>query len=308
MKLGKKFLALLREASTRWSKDNVPQMGAALAYYSLFSLAPLFLVAIAIAGLVFGEQAARGQIVAQLRDIVGSSTAGAIEELILRSRDYGSSVWTMLVSAISVLIGAMWVFSQLRQSLNTIWGVQPRPGNVLGEMVRDYLLSFAMVFGTGFLLLASLLLTTGLSALSQLMPASALAENIAAWRIVNGVVSFAVITLLFAMLFRQLPDVKIAWSDVWVGATFTALLFTAGKYPISLYLAYGSTMSPYGAAGSLVVVLLWVYYSALIVLFGAECTRVWADQYGTRLLPSDNAVAVTPRSSGAGSAMPPVCR
>ena len=149
-----------------------------------------------------------------------------------------------------------------------------------------------MVFGTGFLLLTSLLLTTGLSALAHLVPEGPLAEKVLRWRAVNDAVTFAIVALLFAMMFRKLPDVEIAWKDVWVGAAFTALLFTIGKYLIGLYLGSSGVTSPYGAAGSLVVVLLWVYYSALIVLFGAEFTRAWANKYGTRLAPSDNAVAV----------------
>lgn len=294
MRMVKELFALLRQAGTEWYNDNVFEMGAALAYYSIFSIAPLFLVAIAIAGSLFGQQAAEGQVVAQLRDLLGPVTAEAIEGLILHTRRGSTSTWAMIASGISVLVGASWVFGQLQESLNFIWKVRARPNRGLWGLIGNRLLSFLMVFGTGILLLISLVFTTALSALGAVLPAESVAERIVAWRIINGVISFAIITLLFAMIFRHLPDVKIAWSDVWVGAAFTALLFTAGKYLIGLYLGSSDVATPYGAAGSLVLILLWVYYSALIVLFGAEFTRVWADKYGTRLEPSDHAMRIEP--------------
>ncbi len=294
MRTLKELFALLRQAGVQWYNDNVFEMGAALAYYSLFSVAPLLVVAIAIAGLIFGEQAAQGEVVAQLRNVVGPDTAQAIEQMILRTRGAGSTTWAVVGSGISIFLGASWVFGQLQQSLNTIWRVRPRPDAGWWASVRDRLTSFLMVLGTGILLLVSLLLSTFLAAMADLMPAGPVTHNVLAWRVINGVASFLIITLLFAMIFRKLPDVEISWRDVWVGAAFTALLFTAGKYLIGLYLGTSSVVSPYGAAGSLVLVLLWVYYSALIVLFGAEFTQVWANRYGTRLTPSENAEAMRP--------------
>src|SRR5262249_27107148 len=183
---------------------------------------------------------------------------------------------------------------QLQDALNTIWKVTPKPGRPLLTMVRDRLLSFALVMGSSFLLLVSLAVSAALAAVHRFVPPAAVPGDTHAWQLVNGLVSFAFCTLLFALIYKLLPDVRIAWRDVWVGAAVTALFFTAGKYLLSLYLGLGSTTSAFGAAASLVIILLWVYYSAQILLFGAEFTRAYADRFGFQVCPTENAVRITP--------------
>jgi membrane protein len=193
-----------------------------------------------------------------------------------------------------LLFGATGVFVQLQDALNTIWKVTPKPGRPLLTMVRDRLLSFALVMGSSFLVLVSLAVSAALAAVHRFLPPSTTPGDTHVWQVINGLVSFAFCTLLFALIYKILPDVRIAWRDVWVGAAVTALLFTAGKYLLSLYLGQGSTTSAFGAAASLVIILLWVYYSAQILLFGAEFTRAYTDRFGFPVSPTKNAVRITP--------------
>jgi membrane protein len=269
------------------------RMGAALAYYSVFSMAPLLLIAIGIAGLVFGEQAARGEMLEQIRDTVGDQAAAAIEGILARAGRGGGSGWATVVGLAVLFFGASGVFVELQDALNTIWKVMPRPGRTAWEMVRERLLSFSIILGTGFLLLVSLVLSAALEALGGVLkPVTALPGGAGIWQALNFALSFGVITLLFAMIYKILPDAEIAWRDVWVGAVSTALLFTAGKYLIGLYLGHSTLTSAFGAAGSVILVLSWVYYSSLILLFGAEFTRVHARHNGSPLRPSRNAIRV----------------
>jgi len=286
--------SLLKETFNEWSEDKAPRLGAALAYYTIFSLAPLLIIVTGIAGLIFGEQAARGQIVAQLRETAGEPTASAIEELLKNTQETGGGSLAAILGLALLLFGATGMFVQLQDALNTIWKVTPKPGRPILSMLRDRLLSFALVVGTAFLLLLLLVVSAALAALNRFMPPNALPGDTHGWQVINALVSFAFCTLLFAMIYKILPDVRIAWRDVWVGAAVTALLFTAGKYLLSLYLGQSSTTSAFGAAASLVIVLLWVYYSAQILLFGAEFTRAYADRFGSQVCPTENAVRITP--------------
>jgi membrane protein len=272
-------------------EDNVPQLGAALAYYSALSIAPLLVIALAIAALVFGEEAARGQIQDQMQSMVGDEGATAIEEMIAHANSPAGGVLATSLSMIILITGASGVFGQLQHSLNAIWEVQTRPGRGIMGTLRDRFLSATMVLGIAFLLLVSLLLSAGLASLGTVfdrLPDSLhwLSQGL------HFTVSFAVIAVLFALMFKYLPDVKIAWRDVWLGAVVTAALFTLGKFAIGLYLGQSSMASSYGVAGSFVVLLVWLYYSAQIFFFGAELTQVYANRFGSRIVPTENAEPV----------------
>ena len=273
-------------------EDQASTLGAALAYYTVFSLAPLLIIAIAIAGLVFGQEAAQGQIFEQLRGLLGEASAKAMQDMVQNANAKpATGVVATLIGVVTLLFGASGVFGQLQTSLNAIWDVEPKPGRGILGLVRDRILSFGFILVVGFLLLVSLLLTAAVALVAQwfggMLPAmEALAQ------ILNFVLSLAVITLLFAMIFKFLPDAKIAWHDVWIGAFITAVLFTVGKVALGLYLGKSGVGSSYGAAGSLIVLLLWVYYSSQILFFGAEFTQVYANRFGSHVAPADNAVSV----------------
>jgi membrane protein len=274
--------SLLKSLVADWWEDNAPRLGAALAYYTLFSLSPLLIIAVAIAGLIFGREAAQGHIVAQIEGLVGHDGAVAVQAMIESARKPASGIIASLFGLLTLLAGATGLFAELQAALNTIWEVPDQPGRGVVGILKNRFLSFAMVLGMGFLLLVSLLVSAGLAAAGHfvggLLPAGA-----SLGQVVNFLVSILVTTLLFAMIYKYLPNVTIAWNDVWIGATATALLFTAGKFLIGLYLGTSSVTSAYGAASSLVIILIWVYYSAQIFLLGAEFTQIYATRWGSRL-------------------------
>ena len=278
----KAFWDLLKNTAIEWNRDEAPRKGAALAYYATFSLAPLLIIAVAISGSVFGREAATGQIVGQIQGLVGQDTAVAIQAMIEKSNQPATNIVTSLISIVALLLGASGVFGELQQSLNAIWDVEPKPNRGILAALKDKFFSFTMVLGTGFLLLVSLVISAGLAAMSNilvgLMPGSA-----AIPQLINFLISLVVITALFALIFKYVPDAKIAWVDVSVGAAVTALLFTIGKALIGFYIGYSSLSSTYGAAASLAVMLVWVYYSAQILFFGAEFTQVYANTHGSRI-------------------------
>ena len=266
---------LLRNSFTEWLEDKAPRLGAALAYYTAFSLSPLLVIVIAIAGLVFGQEAAEGQIIAQMQGLVGHDGAQAIAGMVQNARKPSSGIIATVVGLATLLIGATGVFGELRDALNTIWEVQPRPGRGLTGLIKDRFLSFTMVVGVGFLLLVSLSVSAGLAAMGRFL-GSMLPGLVILSQIINFVVSFSVIGMLFALIYRYLPDLKIPWHDVWIGAALTAGLFEIGKFLIGFYLGNSSISSAYGAASSLAIILVWIYYSAQIFLLGAEFTHVYA--------------------------------
>jgi membrane protein len=285
-----------------WTDDKAQRMGAALAYYTVFSLAPLLVIAIAVAAFAFGEDAARGHIVSQIGGLVGDQAARAVQDMIENaSRKKESGVVASAVGLVMLLFGASGVFGELQDSLNTIWGVKPRPGLGFVDMVRNRFASFTMVIGIGFLLLVSLILSAALAALSTRLGGGAREDVMQA---INALVSFAVITVLFAAMYKYVPDVRLQWRDVWMGAVVTSVLFTLGKFAIGLYLGRSSVASAYGAAGSLVIMLIWVYYSAQILLFGAEFTKVYARRYGSGIRPTADALPVT-QEARAEQGLPP---
>ncbi len=289
----KTVFALLKETVAEWNKDKASRLAAALAYYTIFSLSPLLIIAIAIAGAVFGEEAARGEIVSQIQGLVGKEGAVFIQAAIENaSKPQAGGGFASLVSIAILLFGASGLFAQLQDALNTIWEVQPDPKQGVASFIRTRFLSFSMVLGIGFLLLVSLVISAGLAAfvsyLSNLLPSVASLLQIA-----NFVLGFVVTTILFGLIYKFLPDVKITWSDVLIGAAITSLLFSLGRYLLGMYLGNSSFGSTYGAAGSLVVILAWVYYAAQILFFGAEFTQVYARKYGSQIVPDKNAIPIT---------------
>jgi membrane protein len=267
---------LVKRTVQRFFAKDTFEMGAALAYYTVFSLAPLVLVAISIAGLVFGREAASGRISEQISDAVGPTVADAIQKTLESTRNSGGSTAASIIGIAILLFGASGVFVQLQNSLNTIWEVPAKATGGVWGFIRTRLLSFAMVLGIGFLLLVSLIISTVLTAMSNYLAPG----QTAVFVVINQAISFLVITALLAAIFKYLPDTHVAWRHVWIGAAVTAVLFIVGKFLIGLYLAKGSVASAYGAAGSLVVILVWVYYASQILLFGAQFTQVHATQGG----------------------------
>jgi membrane protein len=258
----------------------------------VFSLAPLLVIAIAVASLVFDPAEVQRGVVEQVGGLVGSEGAGLIETMIQNAQQPGTGIVATILGVVGLLLGALGAFGQLQDALNTIWEVKPKSGGGILALLRDRLLSLTMVLVVGFLLLVSLVISAGLAAVGNFM-ASLLPESELLLQVLNFALSFAVITVLFALMFKYMPDAKIAWGDVWIGAAITALLFTIGKILIGLYLGNASVTSSYGAAGSLAVLLLWMYYSAQIFFLGAEFTQVYANRFGSRVVPAENAERVT---------------
>jgi len=291
----KELLSLFKEAASEWSEDKAPTLGAALAYYTVFSMAPLVVITIAIAGFVYGNDAARGQVFTQLHGFIGDQGGKAIQDLVQNAGAKPTSgLVAAITGAVTLLFGASGVFGQLQTSLNAIWGVAPRPGRGLAGLVKNRILSFGFILVVGFLLLVSLLLTAAISFIVHWMGGFAAELEILA-QVFDFLLSFALVGLLFALIFKFLPDAEIGWGDVWVGAVLTAMLFSLGKFALGLYLGMSSVSSSFGAAGSLIILLLWVYYSSQILFFGAEFTKVWANHCGSRVKPSKDAVAIGTR-------------
>ena len=279
----KNLWEILTETWHAWSTHKAPRAGAALAYYTLFSLAPLLVIVIAVAALVFGQEAAQGKIVTEIHGVVGEESARAIQAMIEKARAPAAGIFATVLSLMTMLLGATAVVGELKDILNTIWNVQPAPGSGILSTLKARFMSLAFVLGIGFLLLVSLVVSAVLSVLSgffnHLLPSPWLVQ---VWQVANVIVSLGVITVLFAMLYRFLPDTEVPWRDVWIGAGLTALLFVISKFLIGLYLGQSSMGSAYGPAGSLVLILVWVYYASLVLLFGAEFTAVYAHHHGSR--------------------------
>ena len=284
---------LLKESAAEWMADNALRLSASLAYYALFSLAPLLLVIISIAGLVFGQDAARHQLAQAIQQLAGEQAGHAIEGMAHTGDHRGASLLATIFGLIVLLFGASGVFGELKNALNLILGVTLKPGRPLIRLFFDRLLSFGMVLGIGFLLLVSLVITAALAALSTYM------RGVFAWppallHAADLLISLSVVTVLFAMIFKFLPDAKLRWRDVWIGAAGTAILFALGQYLIGLYLGKSSVASGYGAAGSVIIILLWIYYSGCILFFGAEFTKLYARQYGSGIVPGEDAMPLAP--------------
>lgn len=289
LKLAWKVLA---EIIAKWNEHKVIRMGAALAYYGVFAIAPVLIIAIAIAGLVYGRAATEGTIVRSISGVVGPGTAQFIQELVESAGRPRVGIIAVVVGVAGILLGSVGYFLQLKDALNTVWEVVPKPGYRPMDLFRKNALSFVMVLGLGLLLLASLLLTAGLGAAGSLVgrfvPGS---EPL--WQLADFGLSFGLVTLLFACIFKILPDVHIPWSDVWPGSVLTALLFTAAQVALSVMIRLANPGLAFGTAGALVVILVWFDLASLILLFGAEFIRVYSMRFGSRASPKAHAEAVT---------------
>lgn len=290
---GRTWFVLARETLAEFFDDRAPMLGASVAYYTLFSLAPLLVIALAIAGFFFGQEASSGQLASTLAGLLGPQGAQAVQDMVAHARRPGAGILATLLGVAALVFGAGGVFGQLQVAMDTIWDVRRRKGRGVKGFVKDRFFSFAMVLGVGFLLLVSLLVTAVLSATGQLLRGS-LPGGDALWMVLNFLISLAILSLLFALLFKVVPDVEVAWRDVLLGGFLTAVLFTVGKSLIGLYLGRGAIGSAYGAAGSLVVVLVWIYYSAQIFFLGAEFTQVYANRLGHGSRPDPDAVPTEP--------------
>ena len=284
---------LFKETFRQWLEDKAPQLGAALAYYTVFSLAPLILVLLAILGLLFRNDPAGAwqKVTEQLSYFLDRSAIDVIQSIAQKASQPSKSVLATVIGVALALFGASGVFGQLQDALNTIWGVKAKPGGGIWGFLRSRFLSFAMVGGVCFLLLVSMTIESLLKAFShyvQAMLPGGIVIAVTAYLLFD----FGVVVLLLAMIFKILPDAKIRWRDVWIGAAMTALLFGFGKWALGLYLGSGSAASAYGAASSLITLLLWIYYSSQILLFGAEFTQVYADHFGFRVVPNKYAVRI----------------
>lgn len=286
------WLSYLKKSFSLWNEDHAPRLSAALAYYSIFSIAPLLVIAIGIAGLVLGDEAVSGQLHAQIRGFVGDRAAAGLQALVQGASKPAHGVAASVLGFATLLIGASGVFAELKGALNKIWGAKPNPNAGILGMVHARVLNFGMVLVIGFLLLVSLMLSTAIAGLNQHLE-SAFHLPALVWTGITFVTSFGVATTLFALIFKVLPDAEIQWRDVWTGAVITALLFEIGKTALGWYLGRESLANSYGAAGSVVFLLLWVYYASCILFFGAEFTRVYAEANGRHVLPKARAQPVT---------------
>jgi membrane protein len=292
--------SLFREAADQWSLHNAPRLGAALAYYTVLSLAPLLVVVVAICGFAFGKDAVRGQIYWQIKDVVGGAGAAAVQTLLVGAQRPAAGIAASMLGFVVLLAGASGVFGELRDTLNYIWDAPIPKSPGFGTMVRYRLFSFAMVFGLGFLLMVSLAVSAGIHALGD-FAAQHIAAGVALVEIFNFVLTFLVTSLSFALIYKLVPQVPIDWADVATGAAVTAVLFALGKFLIGLYVGTAGVGSAYGAASSLIVLLVWVYYSAQIFLFGAEFTHVHAMHRGSPAIQN----AISNAGLPPGTELPP---
>ncbi|HYF03046.1 MAG TPA: YihY/virulence factor BrkB family protein [Patescibacteria group bacterium] len=279
---------LIKKSGSEWVDDKCMKLSAALSYYTVFSLAPLLLIVISIAAAIFGYEAARGQITDQLQGLMGAESAEFVETLLKNAYKPEEGLMAAILGGFILLLGATGVFAELQESLNMIWNVQPKPENGFMGIIKDRILSFGMIVVIGFLLLVSLVISALLTGFQHVVEQWV---ALPAWLMVGigYLISFAVVTVMFAMIFKVLPDVKLKWHDVWIGAVITAILFAIGKVLIGLYIGNSAVGSTYGAAGSLAVLFVWIYYSGLILFFGAEFTQVYAENYGSGIVPKENA-------------------
>ena len=297
----KSIWQFLKTTINEWVEAEPFQLAAALSYYTLFSLAPLLLIAIGVAGLVFGREAAQNQIVETLQGMIGQDSAKAVQEMIQASSEKPKTgMLSTIIGFVALLFGAGGVVGQLQTSLNKVWEVTPKPGQGIWGFLRQRFFSFAMVLAIGFLLLVSLVVTAVLSSFTSML-SSFLGDATYVAHAIDIIVSFGFVTLLFALIYKYVPDVEIHWRDIWVGAALTSIMFTVGKYLIGLYIGTSGVNSTFGAAGSLITILVWVYYSSLIFFLGAEFTRVYATQYGSGVAPAENAqpMDAAPQSANA---------
>jgi membrane protein len=281
---------VLKNSFTGFSDDKVMMMSSSLAYYTIFSMAPLLIIIISLSGIFLGQDAAEGKVYGQLAAFVGTNTASQLQEMIKNASLSGKSVTAAIIGIATLVVGATTVFAQIQDSINSIWGLKPKPKKGWLKFLKNRFLSFSVIIGLGFLLLVSLSISALIDAFSNTLKAYFPEVTVVILYIVNLVITLAITTLIFGAIFKVLPDAKIKWKDVLVGSVVTAILFMLGKFGISFYIGKSQVGSTYGAAGSLVILLLWVYYSAIILYFGAEFTKAFAVKYGSQIHPDNYAV------------------
>jgi membrane protein len=288
----KRLLGLFAEAFRSWNEDKAPRLGAALAYYTIFSIPPLLILLIGVASLVFNGEVVQGSFLRTLEDLVGPQGAGAIRDMLASPRAEKPGMIATIIGTGTLLLGASAVFGHLKDAIDTVWEIEPKPTRGKLAFFRKYVFSLMVLLGTGFLLLVSLAVSTLLTALGDTLDRY-LPGGEGLWAAVDVLFSLAVITFLFALLYKYIPDATVAWKDALVGGLVTSILFNVGEYLIGFYLGRTNIGSAFGAAGSLVVLLVWVYYSSMIFFFGAEFTKAYAERYGSRIVPEADARPVT---------------
>ncbi|MCF6404510.1 YihY/virulence factor BrkB family protein [Chitinophaga filiformis] len=288
----KDYFTILKAAFTGFLDDMALKFSASLAYYTVFSLAPLLLLLISLAGFFLSRDVIQSKVFSEINGLVGNEAANQIQDMIDNLKTTGKSTISVIIGVVTLIIGATTVFGEIQQSINIIWQVKPKPKKGWLKLIRDRLLSGSMIVTLGFLLLVSLVLNGALDAVSERLKNFVPDVTVTLFNIISYLISFIIISTLFGVIFKVLPDAKIGWKDVRAGAFFTAILFMIGRLVIGIYIEKSATSSTYGAAGSLIVIMLWVYYTAAILYFGAEFTRAYADFNGKRIEPSDYAVHV----------------
>lgn len=280
------FWSIFKQAGGAWWDDKVPRLGAAVAYYTVFSLAPLLMIVIAVAGMFFGRDAAQHRIIGEIGSLVGYDAAAAIESILASSIKPGGGMAATIIGIVVLLIGSLSVFVEMQDALNTIWRVKPKSVAAFRSMLRDRWVSFSLLLSIGFLLLVSLVLSAAIAALTEYFSVLQFVQ------VIDAGISFFIYAVLFALIFKILPDVRIPWSNIWMGSAVTSTLFNIGRLLISLYLAKSNLASVWGAAASIVIVLVWIYFSAQILFFGSEFIRAYANHFGSPVIPKTYATAI----------------
>lgn len=283
---------LVKKSFQEWSQDKASRLAAAMAYYTIFSIAPLLIISIAIAGWFFDKSVAQDQLIAQFGALIGQQGAEILQTMLESTSKPANNLVASIIGIVTLMFGASGVFNAMQDALNTIWEVTPKPNRGLWGIVKDRTLSFSMVLVIGFLLLVMLVVSTLLSAITNYFSGD-IETTATVMQVINFLISFTITTVMFAMIFKIVPDVEIAWRNVWAGAIVTSILFSVGRFAIGTYLGNSSVTSVYGAAGSLVIILVWVYYSAQILFLGAEFTQVYTEMFSSRPAPTPNAIALT---------------
>lgn len=285
----KEIFSLLKETFTEWNNDDPFRHSAVIAYYSIFSLPALVIIIVQVAGLILGEDAAQGQISSQISSAIGEDAAKQVETMVANTSEMGNSTMAIIIGVATLLFGATGVFYQLQQSLNKVWEVQPNPNAGVAKIAIDRATSLGVILAIGFLLLIFMVITAALNVLSGWIQSQLPDFMLYIFYVLNVLVTLGVVTLLFALIYKVLPDAKVGWQSVWIGAFVTAVLFAIGKFALGIYFNKADPASAFGVAGSLILIMLWVNYSALILLFGAEFTQVYARRHGHQIEPSGHA-------------------
>ncbi|WP_308131786.1 YihY/virulence factor BrkB family protein [uncultured Flavobacterium sp.] len=283
---------LLKNTISEFNDDNAIKLSASLSYYTIFAIPPLMIIIITLCGFFFGKDAVTGELYGQINRLVGNDAAIQIQNAIKNVELSDSNAFAAIFGGVMLLIGASGVFAEIQSSINFIWGLKAKPNKGFKKFIQNRLMSFSMIVSVGFLLLVSLLVNSIMDLLSAKLRSYFQEGTIYIFYVLNLLLVFAIITLLFTIIFRTLPDGKIRWKDAFIGSSFTAVLFMVGKFAIGLYLGNSTVASVYGAAGSIIIILVWVYYSAIILYFGAEFTKVYAKAYGGSISPNEYSVEI----------------